>query len=246
MAMNPRLLRPTASGFKYQSLRSGLVAYWPLNETAASGDVTAKDESGKGYNLTSNNSVLSAIGKIGDARAFVAANSEFLSIASNADMQFGQKDWTISCWFNAGSFSGQLIAKDLSGQREVELRTSANNNNSLLFLIYHSSGGGGTSISLSGGLSTGVWYFMAARYVASTNTFTGRFNATTSNLTLPAGQTANSGTAQLQVGARAFVGARDFFTGQIDEVAKWNRALSNAELDALYNSGNGINLGQRA
>ena len=243
MSMNPRLLRPTASGFKYASLRQGLVGYWPLNETAASGDVTAEDKSGKGYDLTSNNSVLSAAGKIGNARDFTTANSEFLSIASNADMQFGQKDWTLSCWFNADIFTGQLVAKDLSGQREMEFRTSGTSSNSMLLVIYHS--GGGLTVSLGSGLSTGVWYFGAARYVASTNTATLRLNATTGTGLVTAGQTANSGTAQLQVGARQFVGARDFFSGQIDEVAKWNRALSDAELDTLYNSGNGINLGQR-
>lgn len=243
MAMNPRLLRPTATGFKYASLRQGLVAYWPLNETATSGDVTAKDESGNGYDLTSNNSVLSAAGKIGNARDFTAANSEFLSIASNGDMQFGQKDWTISCWFNAGVFTGQIIAKDLGGQREIEFRTSGSSSNSMLLVIYHS--GGGLTVSLGSSLSTGVWYFGAARYVASTNTATLRLDATTATGTVTEGQTANSGTAQLQVGARQFVGARDFFTGRIDEVAKWNRALSDAELDTLYNSGNGINLGQR-
>lgn len=243
MPMSPRLLRPKASGFRYQALRTGLVGYWPLNETATSGDVTAKDESGKGYDLTSNNSVLSATGKVGNARDFVATNSEFLSIASNADLQYGQRDWTLALWFKAASFVGQLVTKDLSGQREVELRTGTAGTNAVLAFLYHS--GGGSNLTIAN-LSAGVWYFTALRFVSSTNVGTLRVNATTSAVTVPEGQSLNTGTAQLQVGARQFVGARDFLTGQIDEVARWNRALSDAELDTLYNNGNGINLGQRS
>jgi len=92
MAMNNRLLRPLTAGF--QSLRVGLVAYWPLNETATSGDVTAEDWTGRGNDLASNNSVLSVAGKVGNAREVVAANSEYLGIASNTDVQFGNGDWS--------------------------------------------------------------------------------------------------------------------------------------------------------
>lgn len=243
MAMNNRLMRPRASGFRYKSLRDGLVAYWPLNETATSGDVTAKDESGKGYDMTSNNSVLSAVGKVGNSRDFIAANSEFLSIASNADLQFGQRDWTVSLWFNAGSFVGQLVTKDLSGQRELEFRTGTFGDNAVIATLFHS---GGAEFLAINSLSTGVWNFVALRFVASTNVVTMRVNTTTTTTTVPAGQTLNTGTAQLQIGARQFVGARDYLTGQVDEVARWNRALSNAELDTLWNNGAGINLGQRA
>jgi hypothetical protein len=243
--MNPRLLRPKASGFRYQALRSGLVAYWPLNETAASGDVTAKDESGKGYDLTSNNSVLSATGKIGNARDFVATNSEFLSIASNADMQFGNKDWTLTCWIYPGIFAGQIVAKDMSGGREIEIRTTTANSNSLQVFVYASGNTSGTNTVLSN-LTVDTWYFFAVRSVVSTGVITVRGNASTSTINRPVGQTWNSTNTALNIGRRAFVGASDYFTGRIDEVAKWDRALSNAELDELYNSGNGISLGQRA
>jgi hypothetical protein len=245
MAMNPRLLRPKASGFKYQLLRQGLVAYWPLNETATSGDVTAKDESGKGNNLTSNNSVLSTAGLIGNARQFVTANQEFLSIASNADMQFGNKDWTLTCWIYPGIFSGQIVAKDMSGGREIEIRTSASNSNSLQVVAYASGGTSGNNTVLAN-LTTDTWYFFAVRSVVSTGVITVRGNASTSTINRPAGQTWNSTNTALNIGRRAFVGASDYFTGRIDEVAKWDRALSDSELDAIYNSGNGINLGQRA
>jgi hypothetical protein len=250
MAMNPRLLRPKASGFKYQLLRQGLVAYWPLNETATSGDVTAKDESGKGNDLTSNNSVLSTAGLIGNARQFVSANQEFLSIASNADMQFGDKDFTLALWFNADDWgSYQIVAKDASGAREFECSTTVSSgNNRLLSAWYHS--GGQVSLvfgpTAGGGLAAGAWHFLAFRHINSTGVITGRINTTTATWTRPANQTWSSTSTPFHLGSRAFVPFQQYFNGKIDECARWNRALSDAELSELYNSGNGINLGQRA
>jgi hypothetical protein len=246
--MNARLLRPKASGFRYQALRQGLVAYWPLNETATSGDVTAKDESGKGNNLTSNNSVLSTAGLIGNARDFVAANSEFLSIASNTDMQFGDKDWSISLWFNLNDTTTyQIVAKDASGGREFECSSSTSSGNTRLTIVFYHSGGSVTSVQPNpGSLATGTWHFLAFRHINSTGVITGRINTGTFTLTRPAAQTWNATATEFRLGARAFSPFQSFLNGKIDECARWNRALSNAELDELYNSGNGINLGQRS
>jgi hypothetical protein len=248
MAMNPRLLRPKASGFRYQALRSGLVAYWPLNETATSGDVTAKDESGKGNDLTSNNSVLSAAGLIGNARDFVSANSEFLSIASNADMQFGDKDWSLALWFNADNWGAyQIVAKDASGGREFECATLVQGGSNRVSTVwYHSGGQVSVAAPNPGTLSAGTWHFLAFRHINSTGVITGRINATTMTFTRPAGQTWNAAGTAFTLGSRVFVPYQAYFNGLIDECARWDRALSNAELDELYNSGNGINLGQRA
>lgn len=248
MAMNARLLRPRSSGFKYASLRSGLVAYWPLNETATSGDVTAIDTSGKGNNLTSNNSVLSAAGKIGNARDFVSANSEFLSIASNTDMQFGDKDWTLAFWFNADDWGTyQVVAKDASGGREFECSTIVQSGNSRLNAVwYHSGGQVALSAPNPGTLAAATWHFVAFRHINSTGVITWRINTGTFTLTRPASQTWNATSTAFTLGARVFSPFQQYFNGLIDECARWSRALSDAELDTLYNSGNGINLGQRA
>lgn len=248
MGMSPTLMRPRANNYKYASLRSGLVAYWPLNETATSGDVTAKDESGKGNNLTSNNSVLSATGKIGNARDFVAANSEFLSIASSPEMQFGQKDWTLSLWFNADDWgSYQIVAKDASGGREFECSTIVQSGNNRLTMVFYHSGGSISQVQPNPGtLAAGAWHFLSFRHINSTGVITGRVNATTFTFTRPANQTWNATSTEFRLGARAFSPFQSYFNGLIDECARWDRALSDAELDQLYNSGNGINLGQRA
>jgi hypothetical protein len=45
-----------------------------------------------------------------------------------------------------------------------------------------------------------------------------------------------------RLGARSFSGFEGFGNGEIDEVGKWNRDLSNVELDTLYNNGLGVSL----
>ena len=127
--MSPRLLRPRAStGNRYAALRTSLVAYWPLNETADSGDVTAEDWTRRGNNLTSNNTVPSVAGIQKNGRLFTAANSEFLSINNNADVQFGNGDWAISFWlYSQNTTSGYThpVGKDGSGAREWGMRLQA-------------------------------------------------------------------------------------------------------------------------
>jgi len=240
-AMNPRLLRPLTNE-RYRALRVGLVAYWPLNETATSGDVTAEDYTKNGNNLTSNNSVLSTAGLFGNGREFVAANTEFLSIASNAQMQFGQKDWSMSFWFNIDAWGTyQMASKDGGGGREVEcLAQTVSGSRVVQLVFYHS--GGSVAGNIGSNLATGVWHFLALRHINSTGIITSRINGTANTFTRPSGQTWNSGTTIFTLGARQFPGFQQYMNGKIDECARWDRALSDAELDTLYNSGSGIDL----
>lgn len=242
MAMNPRLLRPKASGFKYQSLRSSMVAYWPLNETASSGDVTAKDGSGKGYDLTSNNSVLSATGKIGNGRVFVPANAEWLSVNSNADLTFPRnEDWTIAFWvYPTGEGEGMFMGKDISGNREFEYKKTSDERILLSFVTL----GGATLQSNPSVLTLNTWHHL----VAVQSSLATSIYRNGSLLLGPTTFASNWGTATtpLNIGRRAFAGANSYFDGTIDEVAIWRRALSAAEITELYNSGNGIDLGKRS
>lgn len=242
MAMSPKLLRPRASGFKYASLRTSLVAYWALNETADSGDVTAKDGSGKGYDLTSNNSVLSATGKVGNGRAFVSANAEWLSVNSNSDLTFPRdENWSIAMWvYPTGEGEGMFMGKDVSGNREFELKKTADER------VYFSftSGVGTTLQSNANVVTLNTWQ----QIVVTQSSNATRVYRNGSLLLGPTTFGANWGTAAtpLNIGRRAFGGANAYFDGTIDEVAVWRRALTAAEVTEIYNSGNGINLGQRA
>ena len=245
MSMSPRLMRPRATG-RYAALRTGLVAYWPLNETAISGDVTAEDWTKRGNNLTSNNSVLSTTGKVGNARQFVTANSEFLSIASSADVQFGEDAWTFALWVyvpSSASGTNQIFSKDGSaaGGREVELHYDGSLNNIRLF-AYTSDDAATAPATASA--SRDAWHFVAVTHAVNSATATLRVNTGTSTTVRSGAKTYAKTNTALRVGARVYAGFVQPLTGNVDEVAKWSRVLSATELDTLYNSGAGIDLRQ--
>lgn len=261
MAMNPKLLRPRQTS-KYAALRIGLVAYWPMNETATSGDVTVEDWTKRGNNLTSNNSVLSTTGRIDNARDLVAANSEYLAASSDrADLRFMDgRSWTFACWLyiqtswptglqailsrdgvSAGQRETLLAIHTVSTLRRITWETGPGTaTNAVAFVADQSTTGDRLAVD--------TWHFFAATYNASTLGLALRLNAgtrsgETATATRPAG-TPVVGTRPFNLGRRPAGTPDMYLTGRLDEVAKWDRVLSAAEIDTLYNAGNGIDLRQ--
>jgi len=232
MPMNHRLLRPRASGLA--ALRRDIAAYWTLNETATSGDVTAIDATGRGNDLASNNSVLSAVGLKGNGRVIVPANSEFLSRAANTDLQLGNTDWTLAGWAKVATDGGIFAAKDISGNREFYINVQSNTR-----FAHFNSNGTEQYVDVSG-FVTNSWNWFCMRHTGGV--ITCRVNGTTGTLTRAAGATWVTRSTPFTLGARSFVGFQGYFNATLDEVGKWNRALSDKELDTLYNNGNGVAL----
>lgn len=247
MSMSPKLLRPRAT-VKYAALRTGLVAYWPLNETATSGDVTAEDWTKRGNDLTSNNSVISVAGRQGNAREFVAGNSEYLSRASNTDLTLGNGNWTLAFWFWRSSLTGQqvIVSKDSTSLREFNLHSTFAGDTAFLTLEIFNTSGSARNITAVSAQVANTWNFVACRHVASTGATTVRCNATTATYTrtvAPVEQWVSQNTPW-EIGRRGFLGGGLYLTGYVDEVAKWSRSLSDSEIDTLYNAGSGIDLRQ--
>jgi hypothetical protein len=87
-------------------------------------------------------------------------------------------------------------------------------------------------------LAVSSWHFVCIRLSGGTSL---DVRVNTSNATTKAITKSFHATRQ-----RLFFGVRytttEYLNGDLDEVAFWNRRLSNAELDTLYNSGSGIDL----
>jgi hypothetical protein len=241
-AMNPRLLRPVATS-KYAALRVGLVAYWPLNENASSGDVTAVDATKRGNDLTSNNTVASTTGLIGNARQFVRSNSEYLS-GTYADLDLGEIAWTITLWFYATTASSNsryvLIGKDTSSARQFALFYNWASTNFVRLETFTTLGSG--PAVQTGSISRDQWNFVSLTHEANSADIVLSVNRSS-----PFTATRTSGNwasfnSQFNIGRRQFSGAEDYADATIDEVAVWHRALPAGDLDKLYNSGQGIDL----
>lgn len=259
MAMNPRLLLPRATGEnRYKSLRVGLVAYWSMNETATSGDVTAEDWTGRGNNLTSNNTVPSVAGLQGNGRSFTAANTEWLSVTDRADIRFMDgRSWTVAGWLYIPTTwpnGQQFLSRDLvtTGNREIafDCRISGGARR----ITCQTGPGTSPGIFLTAGdnatagdrLAVNAWHFWAVTYDSGTRVGSIRVNSGTQSsetftATLAAGTPA-VGASPLNLGRRP--DGSQYFTGRLDEVAKWDRVLTTAELNTLYNNGSGVDLRQ--
>jgi hypothetical protein len=248
MPMSPRLLRPRAGGISTGQLRQSLALYLPLNETATSGNVTATDNSGNGFNFTSVNSVLSTTGKVGNAREFIKANQTHLLGGSTSSLlAFGGGDWSLQFWLN---LTGPLPTTNTNATIISRNVDSSGNFAASEFSVAFFFNSVATNLGVFG---------------ANTITFT-QFNALLANTWHHIVLT-NSGTTVsyyrdggiISTGTRTgtwATGARHTVIGipntnamatqtidaKIDELGKWNRTLSANEVSALWNKGNGRSL----
>jgi hypothetical protein len=208
------------------SLLTDLVSYWKLDE--ASG--TRFDSAGSN-NLADNNTVTSDTGKINSAAKFVAANSEYLSIASNATLVMGDIDFTLSLWFYRDTSANfTLLAKDNGTSREYNLDIGGGN---ARFFI-----NGGTSLAQSAAASLATWYHVIAWHDSVGNTVNISVNNAAPASTATGGAAPATGASQFRLGSRE--GDGHYWDGRIDGVGVWKRVLTSDERTSLYNGGSGL------
>ena len=210
------------------SLLSGLIAHWSLNE-----------ESGVRYshnnlnNLSDNNTVTQNLGVVGMAAQFVAANSEYLSIADNADVSVpANQSFTISAWVypdTAQTDAGVIAKRWIAVSADYSLLVVSGN---FRWGMYSSA-----NIYASPALVTGVWQLVTVDYDSVAQLVGIQINNNTKQTA--AGSTGSEdGAAPFLIGT---YGSADFsFNGRIDSVGIWKRVLTSAEIATLYNNGMGL------
>jgi hypothetical protein len=214
------------------TLLNSLVAYWKLDETSS----TRFDSTSNNNDLTDNNTVGSATGKIGNAADFDGTN--YLSAPNNATFS-PTGHFTVTGWVRLQTILGN------PGIAGVWHFTSVNDRQWILY-VNGSSKYSAFSVSPDGindttlfsppGLSVGTWYFLAAGWDGS-NMFLS-INAGTPETTAFSGPIYSGATNPFEVGA--YDGGAAFMDGRIDEIGLWHRALTVSEISLLYNSGSGL------
>lgn len=217
-------------------ITTSLIAYWKLEE--ASG--TRLDElngcGGSGCDLTDNNTVTQATGKLGNAAQFTNANLEYLDRADHADLSTGDIDFTLTAWVYLDSVSaGRTIASKTSTGAAGEYTLNYFNSPSQFqFSIYN----GTTNVTVGSGSapSTGTWYFVVAWHDAAANTINIQINngtpASTSDLTI------SDTTQAFRIGRNGT--GTGYMDGRIDAVGFWKKVLSADERTCLYSGGAGM------
>jgi len=220
---------------------SGLIGYWKLDETAGT---VATDSSGNGYNGTLNNSPLWVAGKIGGGLQFSAASQQYVSIAppllAMDALATGGPPYSIEAWVKITSF-GAL------NEGIVDRGTRALNGYGLNVANFGGAkfafGTHGVGQQLSATTPTvGIWYHLVGVYEGvSTGKFylngvregSGTFSTTA---TLIPTNDLNFYLGRVYFTTCAGTGNYCYLNGTLDEVKLYNRALTAAEVSAIYNA----------
>ena len=117
-------------------------------------------------NLTDNNTVTYAPGRLANAGQFASANNKYLSSVDNSDLSTGDIDFTLAAWVNLDTTDyNPIVTKATSGtNREYRLTYNILSNSRFTFEINNSSG---TQVGIVhannfGAPSTGNWYYVLA------------------------------------------------------------------------------------
>ena len=234
-ASSPTVATSTATG-----LNRGLVGYWTMD----GGDINwttnqTVDHSGNGNTGTlSNLSSLTSpsIGKIGQALSFDGVDDYVLT--SNLVSNFSDETVTASVWFkanNAGVILDELgqATPDINWHdSQIEILATGEVKVRVWSL---------TSVSL-GSVNFGEWHHVVLRYNKTTSNLDGFLDGVESVADVSGNRNApwengrelyyafgHSDTTKISSG--------NFFAGLIDDMRIYNRALSNVEVQELYNLG---------
>lgn len=211
------------------SLGKGLVGDWPLNGNAKDATPYADNGTVSGATLTTDRK-----GRANSAYAFDGSTSSLL--APNNGILNLAGDMSVSAWIKPTSIGGFL-----NGAAPIVQKRLANGTTSYVLELkngggigvewYSVAGGWKSVVTASGLISTGSWYHVSmTRTATSTTIYINGSPATTSAI----GATdAITNTQQFNIGSGT-TGAYSIFSGSIDDVRVWNRALIGAEVTALY------------
>jgi hypothetical protein len=202
---------------------AGLVGYWSLNEGTGSSTL---DQSGNGDNGTLYNSPSWVLGKVGPyALAFATSPQSYVSLGSNA--LFALPSFSVAFWEN--SLNGSVIFAD--GYNVASCGSSNQGWAIKAFSFVSCNSTTGTTVSFSAP-STGLWHYITLTYTNNTvNIFVdGALLQSGSDATLSY-QTAPI----LSIGSQTN-GPYNGVAGSLDDIRLYNRALSYAEVMALYDA----------
>lgn len=213
------------------ALLNGLQAYWKLDEASGT-----RVDSKNGYDLADNNSVGSDTGILNNCATFNGINQhlEF----NDVPMVFINEERTITGWVYPTTVGISVIFGCdtnrpfflFNYEGTIQLCSAVGDKN------FAGDPSNTTNVPLN------TWSFVAARYNPATSEYDLWVNGSKLSLSTSTGLIETSLNTRGTVG-RNLTGGTTLdlpFTGKIDELAIWDRALSDAEIAQIYNNGNGF------
>lgn len=209
------------------TLLNGLVAYYKLDETSGT---TAVDSTGTN-NGTINGATINQIGKIGNSFYFDGSGDQVNLGTTNSFS--GNASRTYNIWFKVSSKPSSPVV--LIGQSDG---TCSDSHFDLqltgTYLYFHGCGAGN---DFSGGITYSIdtWYMASVTHDSSTNVTKLWFNGSEVGTQTNSRNTSGSATTYLAYEPRD----NRYYSGYLDEVGIWDRALSQSEIEELFNNNSG-------
>lgn len=207
----------------------GLVAYWSLNE----GSGTSTDDNSPNNNIGTLNGGLDSTGwtdgKSGKALQFDGSN-DYVNIPNSPTTNFGTGAFTLSTWVRTSSpTNGIIIDTSTTPSTFNQMKRLAIENNGKNIAFYVRSSGGNPDLTINVGLNDGNWHYVVGTYDSNVRKlyFDGSLVGSDTSAI------GNTDTAQPWRMGSALGGSVPF-TGLMDEVAIYNKALSESEIKQLY------------
>ena len=219
---------PTKSATATVIVSCGLVGWWPLDEGTG---LVAHDVSGQGNNGTwsgtpsSSNGTYYATGMIGPSAGYFDGSDNSVIIGTHPVYEF-TGSFTLSAWVNT-VYSGTILSMQNGGDNGYNL---AINYGIIRFCIFANT----TANCVGGGnypLSSPKWTYVTAVFDGSTISIYANGALVASAPAPP--PTASTGPLAFGISQR---GGYPSFTGSLDDIRIYNRALSANEISSFYDA----------
>lgn len=215
------------------ALKDNLVSYWKLDSGALTTDSAGSNT------LTNNNTVGEGTAKLGTASAdFGSSNTNKSFNVPNLGIS-GATSRTIACWIKTSANQGTIFSSGVNSADTAfhfGVGLSGTNNGKMEVSTWS-----GTGVISPNTIHDGNWHHVACTYnggVANATNIKIYIDGIDSEATGGSGFAQNTTNSNYGIGYLR-VSNSAYFSGMIDEVGVWSRALSSTEVAYLYNSGIG-------
>lgn len=225
------------AGIVFSPILTSLAAYWKFDE--ASGDLV--DALGANTLTATASAPGTAAGVLGTARSFTSGSSQGFSLADNAALSAGDRDFHFAGWvfptvFSSGNGKYVFSKADTASTREYWLVIISATNNAQFSVT----AAGSTIVSVTASsvnMTASNWYFVDCGHDSVNNQIFCRVNNGTKHTTAHTTGVFDSGSTFRMSGVLS--ATNFYFDGRLDELGRWNRLLTDAEITTLYNGGVG-------
>lgn len=217
------------------SLKLGLLAYYPFNNSAA-------DSSTNGFNgvLHGVTGVADRFGRANSAVYFTGDSTSYITVNDHAALRLSNTDFSINVWVNISTYSqaigSHIISKRGVGEYDGYTYSVSGYGNPAVSLgsLGYGPGGDSPGAFSTVGMAQNSWHMATLIYSLSKQQITyyidGAYSGSTSNIASPD----PNNNALIYIGKDNPVFFTTYFlNGSLDEMRIYNRKLSNNEISAL-------------